>query len=100
MIENIVEVNDDLMEKYLEGEELSDQEIEETLTQGIELGIVVPIVCGSALLNMGVSQLMNLIVQGIPSPLQRPVKKGTAPGSEEAIEREASPDAPFSALVF
>ena len=100
MIENIVEVNDDLMEKYLEGEELSDQEIEETLTRGIELGIVVPIVCGSALLNMGVSQLMNLIVQGIPSPLQRPVKKGTAPGSEEVIEREANPDAPFSALVF
>jgi elongation factor G len=100
MIENIVEVNDDLMEKYLEGEDLSDQEIEQTLAQGIELGIVVPIVCGSALLNMGVSQLMNLIVQGIPSPLQRPVKKGTAPGSEEIIERAASSDAPFSALVF
>lgn len=100
MIENIVEVNDDLMEKYLEGEELSDQEIEETLARGIELGMVVPIVCGSALLNMGVSQLMNLIVQGIPSPLQRPVKKGTAPGGEEVIERESTPDAPFSALVF
>lgn len=100
MIENIVEVNDDLMEKYLEGEELSDQEIEETLARGIELGIVVPIVCGSALLNMGVSQLMNLIVQGIPSPLQRPAKKGTVPGGEEVIERESTPDAPFSALVF
>jgi len=100
MIENIVEVDDDLMEKYLEGEELSDQEIEETLTRGIELGIVVPIACGSALLNMGVSQLMNLIVQGIPSPLQRPAKKGTAPGSEEVIERESTPDAPFSAIVF
>ncbi len=100
MIENIVEVDDDLMEKYLEGEELSDQEIEETLTRGIELGIVVPIACGSALLNMGVSQLMNLIVQGIPSPLQRPAKKGTARGSEEIIERESTPDAPFSAIVF
>lgn len=100
MIENIVEVNDDLMEKYLEGEELSDQEIEETLARGIELGIVVPIVCGSALLNMGVSQLMNLIVQGIPSPLERPAKKGTVPGGEEVIERESTPDAPFSALVF
>ena len=100
MIENIVEVNDDLMEKYLEGEDLSDQEIEETLTQGIELGIVVPIVCGSALLNMGVFQLMDLIVQGIPSPLQKAIKKGTAPGDEEVIERETTPDAPFSALVF
>ena len=100
MIENIVEVNDDLMEKYLEGEELSDQEIEETLTRGIELGMVVPIVCGSALFNMGVSQLMNLIVQGIPSPLQRPAKKGAEPEGEEVIEREPTPDAPFSALVF
>ena len=100
MIENIVEVNDDLMEKYLEGEELSDEEIEEALTQGIESGIVVPIVCGSALLNMGVSQLMNLIVQGIPSPLQKAIKKGTAPGGEAIIEREITPDAPFSALVF
>ncbi len=100
MIENIVEVNDDLMEKYLEGEELSDEEIEEALTQGIESGIVVPIVCGSALLNMGVSQLMNLIVQGIPSPLQKAIKKGTAPGGEAVIEREITPDAPFSALVF
>ncbi|MBL6978338.1 MAG: elongation factor G [Desulfobacteraceae bacterium] len=100
MIENIVEVNDDLMEKYLEGEELSDEEIEETLTQGIESGIVVPIVCGSALLNVGVSQLMSLIVQGIPSPLQKAIKKGTAPGGEEVIEREITPDAPFSALVF
>jgi len=88
------------MEKYLEGEELSDQEIEETLTRGIELGMVVPIACGSALLNMGVSQLMNLIVQGIPSPLQRLAKQGTAPGSEEVIERESTPDAPFSAIVF
>jgi elongation factor G len=100
MIENIVEVNDDLMEKYLEGEELSDQEIKKTLTQGVASGMVIPIVCGSALLNMGVSQLMDLFVQGIPSPLERPAKEGTVPGSDEVIEREPSPDAPFSALVF
>ncbi|MBL7172627.1 MAG: elongation factor G, partial [Desulfobacteraceae bacterium] len=100
MIENIVEVNDNLMEKYLEGEALSNQEIEDTLIQGIKSGLVVPVVCGSALLNMGVSQLMNLVVQAIPSPLERASKKGTAPGSEEVIERPPTLDAPFSALVF
>jgi len=100
MIENIVEVNDDLMEKYLEGEVLSDQEIEGTLVQGIKSGAVVPIACGAALPNMGVSQLMDLVVQGIPSPLERPPRQGTVPGTEEATERAPEADAPFSALVF
>jgi elongation factor G len=100
MIENIVEVNDDLMEKYLEGEELSSAEIEETLIQGIKSGMVFPMLCGSAVLNMGIFQLMDLIVQGFPSPLERGSRKGTKPGSEEVVERPASEDAPFSALVF
>jgi elongation factor G len=100
MIENIVEVNDDLMEKYLEGEELSSAEIEETLMQGIKSGMVFPMLCGSAVLNMGIFQLMDLIVQGFPSPLERGSRKGTKPGSEEVVERPASEDAPFSALVF
>jgi len=100
MIENIVEVNDALMEKYLEGEALSEQEIETTLIQGIKSGAVIPILCGAAIPNMGVSQLMDLVVQGIPSPAERPPRKGTAPGKEGVIERPPSPDAPFSALVF
>jgi len=100
MIENIVEVNDDLMEKYLEGEELSAKEIEETLIEGIKTGAVIPIVCGSASLNMGVAQLMDLIVQGFPSPIDIGAKKGTKPGSDEQIEMQAVPDAPLSALVF
>ncbi|MBW1798096.1 MAG: GTP-binding protein, partial [Deltaproteobacteria bacterium] len=100
MIENIVEVNDELMEKYLEGEELSSAEIEETLMQGIKSGMVFPILCGSAVLNMGVFQLMDLIVRGFPSPLERAPREGTKPGSEEVVEMPASVDAPFSALVF
>jgi elongation factor G len=100
MIENIVEVNDNLMEKYLEGEALSDQEIEGTLIQGIKSGAVMPIVCGAALPNMGVPQLMDLIVQAIPSPLERPPRQGSVPGKEESIERPPAADAPFSALVF
>ena len=100
MIENIVEVNDDLMEKYLEGEELSAKEIEETLIQGIKTGMVNPILCGSASLNIGVPQLMDLIVQGFPSPLEIGSKQGTKPGSQEEIEMQAAEDAPLSALVF
>ena len=100
MIENIVEVNDDLMEKYLEGEELSAKEIEETLVEGVETGMVVPIVCGSAALNVGVPQLMDLIVQGFPSPFEIGSKQGSKPRSEDVVEMAPTPDAPLSALVF
>ncbi|MFC1869443.1 elongation factor G, partial [Thermodesulfobacteriota bacterium] len=100
MLENIVEANDALMEKYLEGEELNSQEIEETLTQGIKTGFLVPVVCGSATLNMGVSQLMDLIVQGLPSPIERGAFEGTLPKSEEVVQRKPAEDEPFSALVF
>ncbi len=100
MIENVVEVDDELMEKYLEGEELTDKQIETTLFKGIKSGLVTPVLCGSAVLNMGVGQLMDLIVDGLPSPLDRDPKKGTVPETDEETERAPSPDAPFSALVF
>ncbi len=100
MIENIVEVNDELMEKYLEGEELSVSEIENTLMQGIKSGMLIPTLCGSAVLNIGVSQLLDFIIQGFPSPIERGSKDGTKPGSEEVVERPSTSDAPFSALVF
>ena len=100
MIENIVEADDEMMEKYLEGEELSNQEVEQTFAQGIKSGLLVPIICGSATLNMGVPQLMDLVVQGLPSPVERGAVEGTRPGGEEVIERTPTPDAPFSSLVF
>ncbi len=100
MIENIVEADDALMEKYLEGEELSAQDIEATLLKGMKSETLIPVLCGSATLNIGVPQLMNLIVQGLPSPADRPPKKGKRPNSDEIVERPPSPDAPFSALVF
>jgi elongation factor G len=99
-IENIVEANDDLMEKYLEGEEINPKELEETFIQAIKAGIVAPILCGSATLNIGVPQLMTLIVDGFPSPLERAPFEGTRPGSDDVIQREPSPDAPFSGIVF
>ncbi len=100
IIENIVEANDELMEKYLEGEELSPREIEETLLQGVKTGAIVPVTCGASTLNMGVCHLMDLVVQGFPSPLDKGSKKGFKPGSEDEVEMQISENAPFSALVF
>ncbi|MEJ2724973.1 MAG: elongation factor G [Deltaproteobacteria bacterium] len=99
-IENIVEANDDLMEKYLEGEEIKPEELEKTFIQAIKACMVAPILCGSATSNIGVPHLMNLIVDGFPSPLERAPFEGTRPGSKEIIQREPSPDAPFSGIVF
>ena len=100
MIENIIEVDDELMEKYLEGEELSVPEIESALVKGMKSGQVIPIIGGSAALNIGVTQLMDLINKGLPSPLDREAKSGTKFGSDEVVERAPADDAPFSALVF
>ena len=100
MIENIVEANDELMEKYLEGEELSAPEIEETFAKGIKSGFLVPITCGSATLNVGVTQLMDLITEGLPSPMERDPYEGNLPGDGEVIKRSPTPDEPFSSLVF
>ncbi len=100
MIENIVEANDELMEKYLEGEPLSDDEIETALIQGMKSGIVTPILCGSATSNIGVAQLMDLIVQEFPSPLEAGAKKATRPGTDEEIDVNVTPDGPFSAMVI
>ncbi len=100
LIENIVEANDELMEKYLEGEELSAQEIEETFILAVKSGLLVPIICGSATLNMGVPQLMDLMVQGLPATVERGPFEGVRPVGEESIQRSPEPDAPFSSLVF
>ncbi|MBW1722222.1 MAG: elongation factor G [Deltaproteobacteria bacterium] len=100
MIENIVEANDELMEKYLEGEELSTKEIEETFYQGFKSGMLVPIACGSAMLNIGVPHLMNLVVQGLPSPLERKPPEGKKPGTDEQITVKPAVDGPFAGIVF
>ena len=101
MIENIVEVDDELMEKYLEGEELTPQEIENTFVQGIKSNQVVPIVSGSAILNMGVAQLMNIITQGLPSPVEKENYEGKKPGGgDESVQRAPTLEAPFSSIVF
>jgi elongation factor G len=100
VIENIVEADDEVMEKYLNGQELTAKELEETLRDGIKSGMVVPVVPGASLLNLGVGQLLDLIEQSIPFIDERGMAKGHKPDSEEELAFEAVEDAPFSALVF
>jgi elongation factor G len=100
IMENIVEANDDVMEKYLDGQELSPKEIEDTFIQGVKSGIVVPVVPGSALLNIGVSQLIDIIEQSVPFISERGTVKGHKLHSEDEVEFAYVEGAPFSALVF
>lgn len=100
LIENIAEADDQLVEKYLEGETLSDEEIIGALRKGTLEKIFVPVLCGSATINIGVDLLAGLMVKALPSPVDRGPKTGFVPGTETEETREPSEDAPFSALVF
>ncbi len=100
MIEALVEADDDLMEKYLEGNELTDEELLDCLKKGTINRQFVPVACGSATKNIGIPQLLDLVVTALPSPIERGPVKGKKPGTEEEITRDPSPDAPFSAFVF
>lgn len=100
MVEDIAEVDDTLLEKYLEGEELSYKEMKDALFKGIKSGTLIPVVCGSAILNMGIFQLIELITEGIPSPAERSIVPGINPEGEGGDKIIPEPDAPFSALVF
>lgn len=100
MVEAAAEADDELMEKYLEGEELTIQEIMYGLRKATIEGKMTPVLCGTSYRNKGVQPLLDAIVDYLPSPLDIPPVKGTKVGSDEEIERSASDDEPFSALVF
>ena len=102
MIESVVETDDELMEKYFGGEEISEEEIKKALRAATIEGTVVPILCGTAFKNKGIQPLLDAIVAYMPSPvdINEGKVKGTDPKTEEPMEREISDDAPFSALAF
>ncbi|GAH85159.1 unnamed protein product, partial [marine sediment metagenome] len=100
IMENIIEANDDIMEKYLDGKELTPKEIEETFIEGVKSGIVVPVIPGSATLNIGVGQLLDIIDQSLPFPTERGKVKGHKVDGVEKVEFDAVDEAPFSALIF
>ncbi|MDP3284520.1 MAG: elongation factor G, partial [Desulfobacterales bacterium] len=89
------------IEKYLEGEALSDDEIKAALRKGTISGTFVPVICGSATKDIGLDLLLELVVNCMPSPLEKAPRKGIDPNdSGKTIERAPDPEAPFSAFVF
>jgi elongation factor G len=100
MIEKIVENDDFLTEKYLMGEDISNDELMAALRAATIAGKVHPVYCGSALKNKGVQLLLDAVVALLPSPLDVPPIKGLHPKTDEELERSASDDEPAAALVF
>jgi elongation factor G len=100
LIERVAEVDDDLTMKYLEGEELTEEELRRGLLQGVRSGALVPAFCGSATCNIGVSQLLDALTTIVPSPADLGPVALTRPGTDEAQEFAPSPNSPLAALVF
>ena len=99
MVEAAAEQDDELMMKYLEGEELTEEEINKGLRKGTIDNTIVPVTCGSSYKNKGVQELLNAIVYYMPSPLDIPHIKGVDPEGNE-VERKTDDNEPFSALAF
>ena len=100
MVERIAETDEDLTMKYLEGEELSNEELYKALRAAVVHNQLVPVLCGSSLRNKGVQLLLDAIVRYLPSPLDVPPIVGTSPDSGEPVVRRPDANEPFSALVF
>ena len=99
LVEAAAEQDDELMMKYLDGEELSEEEIKKGLRIGTIANKIVPVCCGSSYKNKGVQELLNAVVDFMPSPLDIPHIKGVTLDGEE-IERKTSDSEPFAALAF
>ncbi len=100
MVEAAAEADDELMEKYLETESLSRDEILRGLREGTLTKVFTPVFCGSATANIGVRNLLNFIVNCLPSPVDKGIQYGTNPKTGEAEKRKPDPNEPFSAMVF
>jgi elongation factor G len=100
MVERIAELDDELTVKYLEGEEISVEELKQALRKAVIANKATPILCGSSLRNKGVQPVLDAVIDYLPSPVDIPSVKGTDPRTGETIELPARDDAPLSALVF
>ena len=100
LIEKVSEADEDLMMKYLEGEEPSMDEIRKVIRRETIAGNMVPVTCGSAYKNKGVQLMLDAVVDYMPSPLDVPAIKGINPNNNQEVERHADDDGPFSALAF
>ena len=100
LVENIAEADDSLIEKYLEGEALSDEELNAALRNGTLSHTFVPVICGSATKNIGIDLLMDFIVTSMPSPIDRGSIKAVDPDSGTEIEKAPDENEPFSGYVI
>jgi elongation factor G len=100
LIEDIAETDDGLMNSYLETGELGPEDLKNGLRKGVASGAVIPVLCGSALNHIGISSLLDTIVQFFPSPVDRGPVTGEKPATGEGETRLPEESAPFSALVF
>ncbi len=100
MVEDIAESDEKLMDKYLDAGELSDDELKAGLKKGVMSLSLLPIACGSAVKNIGIAPFIDLVINALPSPVERGPVTGKKPGKDEAETRMPEESAPFSALVF
>ncbi|HYA23307.1 MAG TPA: GTP-binding protein, partial [Terriglobales bacterium] len=100
MVETIVENDDDLLHKYMEGETITPEELKASLRKSTIALKVFPVICGSAFKNKGVQPLLDAVVDFLPSPIDIPPVKGVDPETGKTIERKAEDNEPFSALAF
>jgi elongation factor G len=100
MVEAIAETDDQLLEKYLSGDEVTDDELKAALRRATVTNQLQPVICGSAFKNKGVQPLLDAVVDYLPSPLDLPPVEGIAPGGEAKLTRRPDDAEPFSALIF
>lgn len=100
LVEAVAELDEELMMKYLEGEELTIEELKAAIRKGTVNVEFYPVICGSAFKNKGVQLMLDAVLDYLPSPIDVPAIKGTLPDSEDEVTRESSDEGPFSALAF
>ena len=100
LIENVAETDEEMMMRYLEGEEITSEELVAGIRAATLKSEIVPILCGTALRNRGVQPMLDAIVDYLPSPLDLPPTAGIDPATGEEITRDADPDAPLASLAF
>lgn len=100
LVESVVEFDEEVMIKYLDGEDITIEELKTCIRKGTLNVKMVPVICGSSYKNKGVKEMLDAVVDYLPSPLDIPVVKGILPDSEEVIERPPDDNGPFAALAF
>ena len=100
LVEAVAETDEALMERYLEGEEISEAELKAAIRKATCAVEFYPVLCGSAFKNKGVQLMLDAVVDYLPSPLDVPAIKGVDPNTDQEVERHSSDEEPFSALAF